>query len=97
MDEQTFNNLLELFRPQIEKKDTVMRKSIPAAQRLSATLRFLASGVDFEDLKFVFFIAPYTLSNIVMETCEVINEALKDNIQASVIYFINIAKKKVKI
>lgn len=95
MDEQTFNNLLELLRPQIEKKYTVMRKSIPAAQRLSATLRFLASGVDFEDLKFVSFIAPCTLSNIVMETCEVINEALKDNIQASVIiYFINIAKKK---
>lgn len=58
-----------------------MRKSIPASQRLSITLRYLASGADFEDLKFQACIAPRTLSDIIIETCEAINEKLSNNIQ----------------
>lgn len=34
MDHKTFEELLTLLRPRIEKMDTVMRKSIPASQRL---------------------------------------------------------------
>ena len=40
----TFNILLEKVRPYIEKKNTVMRNSISAAERLTVTLRFLATG-----------------------------------------------------
>ncbi|KAJ8937426.1 hypothetical protein NQ318_012624 [Aromia moschata] len=51
MDQETFDYLLELVRPDIEKKDTNMREAIPAilpSQRLSPeiTLRYLASGID---------------------------------------------------
>jgi len=46
-----------------KKKDTVTRKSIPASQRLSMTLRYLASGADFEDLKCQSCVAPRTLSD----------------------------------
>ncbi|KOB66135.1 Uncharacterized protein OBRU01_21738 [Operophtera brumata] len=81
MDHKTFEELLTLLRPRIEKIDTVMRKSIPATQRLSITLRYLASGADFEDLKFTGCIAPRTLSDIIIETCEAINEKLRNNIQ----------------
>lgn len=81
MDGETFSNLLELIRPQIEKQDTNMRSSIPASQRLLVTLRYIASGADFEDLKFQACIAPCTLSKIILETCEAINEMLKDKIQ----------------
>lgn len=58
-----------------------MRQVIPASQRLSITLRYLASGADFEDLKFNTVIAPRTLGDIVIATCEAINETLRDNIQ----------------
>lgn len=61
MDGESFDNLLELVRPDIEKKDTNMREAIPASQRLSITLRYLASGTDLEDLKFTCAIAPQTL------------------------------------
>jgi hypothetical protein len=50
--------LLQKFVPFIEREYTVMRNSIPASQRLSATLRFVAAGQAFEDLKFTTAIEP---------------------------------------
>ncbi|KAL0818776.1 hypothetical protein ABMA28_008103 [Loxostege sticticalis] len=44
------------------------------------TLRFLATGMVLEDLKFTCAIASYTLEGIIMETCEAIIEKLKENI-----------------
>lgn len=35
MDNDSFETLLELIRPNIEKQDTNMRQAIPASQRLS--------------------------------------------------------------
>ncbi|CAB3229487.1 unnamed protein product [Arctia plantaginis] len=81
MDHKTFEELLAILRPRIEKMDTVMRKSISASQRLSITLRYLASGADFEDLKCQACIAPRTLGDIIIATCEAINETLSNNIQ----------------
>lgn len=83
MDQESFNYLLDLVRPDIEKKDTKMREAIPASQRLSVTLRYLSSGMDLEDLKFTCAIAPQTLELIIMETCSAIIKALKENIQVS--------------
>jgi hypothetical protein len=40
MDSETFDHLLSLVEPHITRKDTVMRKSIQAEERLIATLRF---------------------------------------------------------
>ncbi|KAJ8944913.1 hypothetical protein NQ318_012722 [Aromia moschata] len=60
MDQESFDYLLELVRPDIEKKDTNMREAISASQRLSITLRYLSSGIDLEDLKFTCAIAPQT-------------------------------------
>jgi 3-hydroxymyristoyl/3-hydroxydecanoyl-(acyl carrier protein) dehydratase len=65
----------------IVKEDTFMRNAIPANQRLSATLRFLATAQAFEDLKFTTAIAPQTLSRLVLETCKAIIWALKNNIK----------------
>ncbi|KAJ8938882.1 hypothetical protein NQ318_016086 [Aromia moschata] len=81
MDQETFVYLLELVRPDTEKKDTNMREAISANQRLSITIRYLASGIDLEDLKFTCAIAPQTLEFIIMETCSAITKALKENIQ----------------
>lgn len=39
-----FDYLLQKVSPVIQKQDTLMRKSIPAEERLALTLRFLATG-----------------------------------------------------
>ena len=44
MDAPSFDELLGLVEPLIRKEDTVMRPSIPPSERLSITLRYLASG-----------------------------------------------------
>lgn len=44
MDEESFNELLLKVTPKIQRATTVMREPISAAERLSLTLRFLASG-----------------------------------------------------
>ena len=52
MDDQTYFHLLNLVTPLIKKKDTNMSQSISPHERLAATLRFLASGMSYEELKF---------------------------------------------
>lgn len=83
MDLVTFNQLLELVTPAIEKKNTHLRDAIPANQRLSITLRYLATGNTFEDLKFLSAISPQSIGIIVMETCTAIIKSLKDYIKVS--------------
>jgi len=83
MDHVTFSKLLELVTPYIQKQYTNMREPISPAQRLSCTLRYLAIGVKFEELKFITAIAPQTLGKIIIETCQAITTVLKDNIKVS--------------
>lgn len=78
MDFQLFNNLLDKVSPFIQKQDTVMRKSIPPIQRLSLTLRFLATGESYRSMEFTTRVPACTLSRIIPETVRVIYEVLKD-------------------
>ncbi|KAL4718659.1 hypothetical protein ACJJTC_013388 [Scirpophaga incertulas] len=68
MDNQLFNMLLNKIKHKISKQDTVMRESIDARARLAATLRYLATGRSFEDLKFSTGISAPSLSKIIPET-----------------------------
>lgn len=77
MNEETYLKLLSLVAPFIEKKDTIMREAISPHERLTATLRFLATGRTYEDLKFSTIISPQSLSKIIPETCQVTYEVLK--------------------
>lgn len=77
MNEETYLRLLSLVSPVIQKKDTIMRKSISPHERLSATLRFLATGRSYEDLKFSTVISPQALGYIIPETCEAIYKVLR--------------------
>lgn len=43
-----FYELLAMVEPFITKTDTVMKRSISAKERLSVTLRFLATGKSYE-------------------------------------------------
>ena len=44
MHQTCFDKLLEMVKPQLQKQDTNMRKSIPAGEKLALTLRYLATG-----------------------------------------------------
>lgn len=66
--------------------DTNLRQAITPHERLTATLRFLATGRTYKDLKFTTLISPQSLGKIIPETCEAIFNALKDYCKASIIY-----------
>jgi len=44
MNVTLFEDLLRKVTPLIKKQDTILRRSIPPAERLSLTLRHLATG-----------------------------------------------------
>ncbi|CAD7082659.1 unnamed protein product [Hermetia illucens] len=81
MDSETYNELLRKVSPFIKKQDTIMCDAISPNERLSATLRFLASGQTFEDLKFLTAISPQSLGVLIMETCSAIIKVLKPYIK----------------
>ena len=44
MDKNDFDDLLKMVSPLIKRRNTCMREAISAAERLSLTLRYLATG-----------------------------------------------------
>ena len=82
MSHGKFNELLNIIGPSVQKKDTVMRNSIPPGECLALTLRYLhvATGESFQSLSFQFPIGRKTIGEIVMEVCTVILNTLKEKI-----------------
>ena len=93
MDSSSFEELLTAVAPLIAKSDTVFRDAIPPGERLSVTLRFLATGNNnalnvllcntcigesFESLKFLYRISAQSIGKIVPETCKAVIEVLCD-------------------
>jgi hypothetical protein len=72
MDSELFQHLINLISPRTEKKNAAMRDAVSAEGILSVTLRYLATGNSYQDLKFSTAIAPQLLSRIVHDTCTVI-------------------------
>ncbi|KAG5871756.1 hypothetical protein JTB14_023440 [Gonioctena quinquepunctata] len=79
MDSDTYSHLLSMVSPIIGNQDTIMRDAIPPYDRLVATLRFLATGKSYEDLKFSGIISHQALSYIIPETCEAIYNVLRED------------------
>ena len=70
-----------------------MRQAITPHERLSCTLRYLATGRNYEDLKFSTRISKPALSKIIPETCDAIYTVLKEEfmkvyISNSAYYFV---------
>ncbi|CAK1593490.1 unnamed protein product [Parnassius mnemosyne] len=78
LDSCTYQQLLSLLEPMLTKQDTCMRKAITAHERLSATLRFLATGRSYEDLQYSVAISKQSLSKIIPETCDAIIATLQE-------------------
>lgn len=81
MTETVYKKLLSLVSPFIKKKDTVMRSAISPHERLTATLRFLATGRPYECLKFSTRISPQCLGRIIPETCDALYKVLSSYMQ----------------
>ncbi|KAL4718246.1 hypothetical protein ACJJTC_018245 [Scirpophaga incertulas] len=78
MDMEAFETLLQLIEPVIERKNTQMRQSVSARERLTATLRYLATGRTYVDMKFSCAISPQLLGKLIPETCRELFKALKN-------------------
>lgn len=76
LDEPIYEKLLRIVTPLIEKKFTLMRVPISPQDRLTATLRYLATGIRYQDLQFASCISAQALSQIIPETCTAIYKAL---------------------
>ena len=73
MDFKHFNEILNLIAPDITPQEIIGgNKVISAAERLTVTLRFLATGETFQSLSFQFCISDRAISYIVKEVCNAI-------------------------
>lgn len=89
MNIESFQFLLQLIEPKITKQNTKMRQSVTARERLIATLRYLATGRTYADMKFTCAISPQLLGKIIPETCRELFMALKDEFIKVSEFFIN--------
>lgn len=92
MNEECFTELVEPF---IKNKNTILRESVSAEERLIVTLRYLATGRSYEDLKFSAAMSPQLLSSVIPETCTAIYQCLKQYIKVrknKLYYFNNLFK-----
>jgi hypothetical protein len=80
VDEDLYTYILERVKLRIQKQDTNYCLSISAEKRLAITLRFLATGESYKSLAFGFRVASNTISKIVSETCEVINDEFMNEV-----------------
>ncbi|KAF4115237.1 hypothetical protein G5714_002726 [Onychostoma macrolepis] len=79
MTAEDFDFLLGKVKHLITKQDTKMRLAIPPGERMSLTLRFLATGESFKSLRFHYRVGTSTISQIVVETCAALYQVLKED------------------
>lgn len=81
MSMSDFEKLVTIIGPQIAKRDTNFRETIPINERLAVTLRFLATGDSYTSLMYLFKISKQLISVIVPEVCEALIKGLKEYIE----------------
>ncbi|KAG0727931.1 putative nuclease HARBI1 [Chionoecetes opilio] len=77
LDKDQYHKLLQLVTPLIAKKDTRMRKAVTAGERLTLTLRYLATGESHASLGCQFRISHNLISSIIPSVCRAIYQVLK--------------------
>lgn len=90
MNSDVFDELLHMVEPYLKKQETPMRTTISPQERLLATLRFLATGRSYEDLKYSTAISAQALGYIIPETCAVIYDVLRKEYLKVRKYFLNV-------
>ncbi|XP_068129135.1 uncharacterized protein [Hyperolius riggenbachi] len=77
MTVDSFDELLVLLSPSLQRQHTNMRSPVSPAERLLVTLRFLATGETFASLHYQFRLGRSTVQGIVHDTCQKIWEVLQ--------------------
>ena len=88
MDTKDFQELLRKVTPLIQRQDTNMREAISSSERLSITLRYLATGDSYHSLEYLYRIPVSTLSGLIQETCQAIYDSLKEDYMKVIKYSI---------
>lgn len=80
MDKADFDELLTKVTPLMHRQDTWMREAISVSERLSITLRYLATGLgdSYQSLEYLYRIPKSTSSSMIPETCQAIYDCLRD-------------------
>lgn len=76
-----FECLVHKITPYIERKDTNFRTSIPARLRFAVTLHYLLTGDSYSSLQLIYKISKQSLSRIIPDVCNALNDVLKDEVQ----------------
>ncbi|KAJ8720650.1 hypothetical protein PYW08_006115 [Mythimna loreyi] len=87
MDVKTLDKLLNFIHDKLKHQNTNMRDSITPTERLAVTLRYLATGHTFADLRYAFRIGKTTLSFI-------IKEVLSDELELELLLLLVLDKDK---
>ncbi|XP_015372634.1 PREDICTED: uncharacterized protein LOC107167931 [Diuraphis noxia] len=77
MSISSFDELLSRIKHRLQKENTILRDSIPPEERLSETLRYLATGTSFSSLHFDFLMGVSTIAKVINETCMVLWDELQ--------------------
>ena len=72
MDCATFEELVMLVTPTLQKKCKRLRKPLSVEEKLACTLRYLATGESFSSLQYQFRISKSTISLFIPEVCDAI-------------------------
>ena len=78
MNYNQFLTILRVLEPHISKKQVIGGHKTIAAERLTLTIRFLASGETFRSLCFQFRMGRATISSIVREVCQVVFKCFRE-------------------
>ncbi|KAJ8970509.1 hypothetical protein NQ317_007874 [Molorchus minor] len=71
-----FDELYSILRDEIAGKDTVMRRCVPAEEKLLLTLRYFSRGTSMASLKPEFLLGVSTISIIIHQVCKSIINTL---------------------
>ena len=74
---EVWNQVYEKVEPILERRVTPMRDPISVGLRLAITLRYLASGDNYQSHMFGFRVAANTICGIIPETCQAICDVLQ--------------------
>ena len=72
MNEEIFNYILGRVEKDIQKQDTICRKSVSPAEKLAATIRYLATGDSYRIINDITQLSGSFLSTAIPNVCEAI-------------------------
>ena len=77
---ELFNEMVGRLSPILKEEETRMRKPLPVGLKQAVTLRFLATGNSYTDLKYRFRVSKSTISIFIPQVCRAITIVFKQEV-----------------